>query len=155
MVIESEFEVKACREEVWNFLMDTESLARCLPGCEEVKDIGNGIYQAVAAVKIAFMKLKFNLNVRITDMNAPEELSSEVDGKPMSLVGQLKMKAKMNLTTVTDGVTQVQYHMDMSLSGKLGSLGQSAFRSKATEMGGEFAQNIRKQLEKSENAETA
>jgi uncharacterized protein len=155
MIIEDQFEVKASREDVWNFLMDTASLAGCLPGCEEVKDLGDGVYQAVAGVKIAFMKLKFNLNVRITDMIAPEELSSEVDGKPISLVGQLKMKAKMNLITVTEGVTRVQYHMDMSLAGKLGSLGQSAFRSKATEMGGEFSRNIRNQLETNKTAETA
>lgn len=150
MIIEDKFEIKAEQAKVWNFLMDTESLARCLPGCEEVKDLGDGVYQAVAAVQIAFMKLRFNLNVRITDMTPPQQLVSEVDGKPISLVGQLKMKAQMNLTTVAEGVTQVHYLMDMSMAGKLGSLGQSAFRSKATEMGGLFAENIRRALEPTE-----
>jgi carbon monoxide dehydrogenase subunit G len=147
MIIEDQFEVKAKQENVWNFLMDTKSLARCLPGCEQVNDLGGGVYQAVAAVQIAFMKLKFNLNVRITNMNPPEELLSEVDGKPMSLVGQLKMKARMNLSKVDENATRIHYHMDLSLAGKLGALGQSAFRSKATEMGAEFAENIRKALE--------
>lgn len=150
MIIEDRFEVKASQDDVWNFLMDTESLAHCLPGCEEVKDLGDGAYQAVAAVQIAFMKLKFNLNVRITEMNPPQQLVSEVDGKPVSLVGQLKMKARMDLSTIDEGVTQVHYHMDMSMAGKLGSLGQSAFRSKAVEMGSEFAQNIRRALETAE-----
>jgi carbon monoxide dehydrogenase subunit G len=147
MIIEDHFEVKAKQEEVWAFLMDTESLAHCLPGCEEVKDMGDGVYQAIASVQIAFIKLKFNLNVQITDITPPQQLISEVEGKPFSLVGQLKMKARMDLTTTEEGSTHIHYHIDMSMSGKLGSLGQSAFRSKATEMGGLFAQNIRKSLE--------
>jgi carbon monoxide dehydrogenase subunit G len=147
MIIEDKFDIKAKQENVWNFLMDTESLARCLPGCEEVKDMGAGVYQAVAGVQIAFMKLRFNLNVRITEMTPPMELVSEVDGKPMSLVGQLKLKAKMNLSAISESVTNVHYFMDMSMAGKLGALGQSAFRSKATEMGAQFAENIRKALE--------
>ncbi|MDQ0218749.1 hypothetical protein ELQ35_05055 [Peribacillus cavernae] len=152
MIIENKFEVIAKQEDVWAFLMDTQTLAGCLPGCEEVNDLGDGVYQAVAVVKIAFMKLKFNLNVQITDMNPPQELLSEVDGKPMSLVGQLKVKARMNLNRVEEAATEIHYHMDMSLTGKLGSLGQSAFRSKATEMGTEFAENIRKSLELSSSA---
>jgi carbon monoxide dehydrogenase subunit G len=147
MIIEDQFEVKAKKQDVWDFLMDTKRLAGCLPGCEEVKEVGDGVYQAVAQVQIAFMKLKFNLNVRITEMNPPDQLLSEIDGKPLSLVGQLKVKAKMDLVEVDEGITKVQYHMDISLAGKLGSLGQSAFRSKSTEMGAEFAENIRMTLE--------
>lgn len=147
MIIEDQFTIQADQEKVWNFLMDTETLARCLPGCEEVVDMGGGVYRAVAGVQIAFMKLKFNLNVRITDMNPPHQLVSEVDGKPMSLVGQLKMKAQMDLSSDVEGVTKVHYLMDMSMAGRLGSLGQSAFRSKSVEMGGIFAENIKKALE--------
>jgi uncharacterized protein len=147
MIIESGFTVQAKTEDVWNYLLDTKSLAGCLPGCEEVEYLGDDVYRAVAAVQIAFMKLKFNLNVKITEMTAPVELVSQIDGKPLSLVGQLKMKAKMNLTEVSENETQINYHMDMSLAGRLGSLGQSAFRSKATEMGAEFAENIKKALE--------
>lgn len=150
MIIEDRFEVKAKQEDVWTFLLNTESLARCLPGCEEVKDLGNGVYQAVVAVQIAFMKLKFQVNVRITEMNPPQQLVSEIDGKPLSLVGQLKIKARMDLSSVSETVTQVYYYMDMSMAGKLGSLGQSAFRSKAAETGAIFAENIRKALEPAE-----
>lgn len=147
MIIESDFTVMAKPKDVWNYLLDTKSLAGCLPGCEEVEYLGDDVYRAIAAVQIAFMKLKFKLNVKITDMTAPVELVSEIDGKPLSIVGQLKVKAKLNLTEINERETRIKYHMDMSLAGKLGSLGQSAFRSKATEMGGEFAENIKKALE--------
>jgi carbon monoxide dehydrogenase subunit G len=149
VIIEDGFVVKAKQDKVWNFLMDTESLAYCLPGCEKVEYLGDGVYKAVAAVQIAFMKLKFNLNVQITDMEAPTRLVSQIDGKPVSLVGKLKLKAQMELFNLSENETELQYHMDMSLAGKLGSLGQSAFRSKATEMGDQFADNIRKALETS------
>ncbi|MCM3760277.1 SRPBCC domain-containing protein [Alkalihalobacillus oceani] len=147
MIIEDQFNVQAKKQDVWTFLMDTEQLARCLPGCEEVDEVEDGVYQAVAKVQIAFMKLKFNLNVRITDLDPPNQLQSEIVGKPFSLVGQLKVQAKLDLVEVEEGSTDVQYFMDLSLAGKLGSIGQSAFRSKATEMGAEFAANIREALE--------
>lgn len=147
MIIEDQFEVNAKKQDVWDFLMDTKELAGCLPGCEDVNEVGEGVYQAVAQVQIAFMKLKFNLNVRITEMNPPDQLLSEIDGKPIALVGQLKVKAKMDLIEVDESITKVQYYMDISLAGKLGSLGQSAFRSKSIEIGAEFAENIRKALE--------
>jgi carbon monoxide dehydrogenase subunit G len=40
MKIEGRYLFKAPRERVWQVLLDPKILAQCMPGCEDLKEIG-------------------------------------------------------------------------------------------------------------------
>lgn len=146
MQISDSFVVDAPREEVWRFLNDAQSLARCLPGCEDVQAIDDANYQAKIKVQLAFISMAFDVTVRITNMDPPNSLSAEISGKPSNLAGRLKVESRLFLEEAGDQSTRVRYEMDMSMTGRLGSIGQPVFRSKAKEMGSEFAGNVQAAL---------
>jgi carbon monoxide dehydrogenase subunit G len=138
------FSINAHPDKVWNFLMDTKNLAECIPGCEEVEEISSNVYNALITMQIAFMKLRFKVNVKVTEIEAPTFLRFSVEGVPLGLVGQIKLDASLKLSEVNQ-VTEVYY--EMRFAGKLDSLDQPVFRSKAKDIGSEFVKNICTRLE--------
>lgn len=147
MQVASQFMVSAPREEVFVYLQDARRMAPCIPGCKNLREEAPGQYAAVMEVGVAFLKLKFDVSVQITEAVAPDLLKAKISGKPSGLAGQLTMVAEMVLTEPEPNKSQVAYSMEISMTGKLGSIGQSAFRAKAEEMGQLFARNVKAAIE--------
>lgn len=146
MQVAQQFEVDASREQAFAFLRDVRLMAPCLPGCRDLREAGPDKYAAVIEVSVAFLKLKFDVQVEVAEAEAPSRLKAKVTGKPMALAGQLTMLADLTLTELAENRTSLAYTLDISLTGKLGSVGQSAFRAKSEEMGQLFALNLKAAL---------
>lgn len=151
MQVASEFTVGSPRENVFVYLQDASRMAPCIPGCKNLREEAPGQYAAVMEVGVAFLKLKFDVQVQITEAVAPGQLKAKISGKPAGLAGQLTMLAEMTLTEQEPKSTKVAYTMEISMTGKLGSIGQSAFRAKAEEMGQLFAKNVRAAIESAQS----
>jgi carbon monoxide dehydrogenase subunit G len=147
MLIEEKFTVKAPREKVWAFLMDPKSLAPCVPGCEKVKAVDDKNFLVTVKVKIAFVSLAFDMKVEITEMSPPAHLETSAAGEETSMTSNIKAKNVIDLTSLSDRETEVSYRSDVSLFGKLGTMGQSVVKGKAKQVGKEFAAAVKKRLE--------
>ena len=147
MVIESSFAVKAEPQKVWDFLIDPKQMVGCVPGCTGVEQIGENTYRATMSVKVAYITFSATTEVAITRMDPPHELESTAKGEDKRLGSNFQLAARLRLTPQGDGQTQVAYRADVSLWGKLGTLGEPIFRQKATQTGREFAQCVKKHLE--------
>jgi len=147
MVIESSFPVKAPPQQVWDFLIDPEQMVGCVPGCSKVERLADNSYRATMSVKVAYITFSASMDVSITRMDPPHELESTARGEDKRLGSNVQVAATLRLTPQADGITQVAYHADVSLWGKLGSLGEPIFRQKATQTGREFAACVQRKLE--------
>ncbi|SFU44262.1 CoxG family protein [Alicyclobacillus macrosporangiidus] len=146
MQVSSEFEVKCPQEQVFAFVSTPERLAKCIPGCSQLTDLGEGNYGATLEVEVAFLKLKFDVTVRLTEVNAPSSLKAVVDGKPKALAGKLSGTVDLTVRAVDEQTTRIHYVLDQTITGKLGGIGQSVFRAKCEEMGSLFAENLKAAL---------
>jgi len=147
MVIESSFAVQAPPQQVWDFLVDPTQMVGCVPGCSKVEAIGENKYRATMTAKVAYITFSANTEVAITRMDPPHELESVAKGEDRRLGSNVQLSATLRLTPQSDGGTEVVYRADVSLWGKLGTLGEPVFRQKATQMGKEFAQCVKGKLE--------
>lgn len=146
MKLAGNFTVAAPREQVFQFLQDPQALARCLPGCKQVQQTGPDRYSALVEVSVAFMRVSFQLEARIAEATAPSHLVADVTGQPLAVAGQLKMSTSLHLTAPAPAETAVAYTMDVHLTGRLGSLGESVLRPQAQKMGDQFAKNVQSAL---------
>jgi carbon monoxide dehydrogenase subunit G len=64
--------------------------------------------------------------------------------------GQLQTAAHMNLDAIDARTTSMRYVLDIGITGKLGAIGQSAFRAKAEELAGVFGSNVKHAIEERE-----
>jgi carbon monoxide dehydrogenase subunit G len=147
MIIEEKFAVRAPREKVWDFLMDPDQSGPCVPGCEKVEVVDDKTYKVRVKVKIAFVSLTFNMKVAITEMNRPDHLESVATGEESAMASSIKAKNSLDLKSLSETETEIAYRSDVSLFGKLGTMGQSVVKGKAKQLGKQFADALKNRLE--------
>jgi len=135
------------RETAFNFVEIPEQLARCIPGCSDLREVAPGRFTAVLSSEVSFMKLNFQVVVEVVKIDPPHTIEARIIGRPLGISGQLVGKAELELADVGQGRTIIRHCSDIGLTGKLGSLGQPVFRAKSTEMSTKFAENLKAALE--------
>ena len=141
MKFTGELTVKAPRAEVYKAVRDARFFASCVDGVRDLQETAPDTYAAVFETKVAYMKFSFKVTVQVVRAEAPREIEAKVEGTPLGIVGRLTATALTTLSEVGEE-THIDYSVDSSLTGKLGSLGQPVLRSKAKEMERQFAARL-------------
>ena len=147
MKIDEQSILKASMKEVWDFLLDVQRLASCVPGCEKVEAIGENSYMVTEVVKIGPVSAKFHAKVTITEMKPPNYLVATMEGKDGKTSSLLNARTTISLKPISDNETRAEYVVDVTLSGLLGKFGEGMMRKKATSLAEEFTKKIRAHLE--------
>jgi uncharacterized protein len=134
--------VAAPREAVFNALKNAPFFASCIDGVRDLSEIDATHYDAVIEAKVAYMRFNFKVSVELTRLAPPDEIEAKIEGTPLGVVGRLTATSMTRLTEA-DGQTLIQYSIDTTLTGKLGSIGQPVLRSKAKEMERQFTERLR------------
>jgi hypothetical protein len=142
MNVSGQFTVQAPREVVFNTIRDARKFVGFVEGVSDLKEIDATHYTAVFETKVAYMKFKFNVTVEVTRIVAPSEIEAKIEGTPLGIVGRLTAVSLTKLSAAGNE-TLVDYSIDATLAGKLGSIGQPVLRSKAKDMEKQFANNLR------------
>ena len=141
MLIDGKIEVPANINDVFNRLNDVYFFASCIDGVTNLIELSPQKYSAILETKIAYIRIKFEIFVEISESHSPYKIVAKSEGTPMGMVGRLISTSTANLSEV-HGHTQIDYVIDVSLTGKLGSLGQPVIKSKAKELERQFAKNL-------------
>jgi carbon monoxide dehydrogenase subunit G len=141
MKFAGELTVKARRAAVFAALRDARFFASCVEGVRDLAEIGPDRYSAIFETKVAYMKFTFKVTVELTRADALREIEAKVEGTPLGVVGRMVATSITTLSEAGDG-TRIDYAVDATLTGKLGSLGQPVLRSKAREMEKQFAARL-------------
>jgi carbon monoxide dehydrogenase subunit G len=147
-LFEEEFTVGAAPDAVWDFLLDPERVAPCLPGCEQVEVEDAAIYRVRLTVKVGFLSTTQNLKVEIVESDRPRHLVSLARGEDRKLASQVEVRNTLDLTPVGASGTLVRYRGDVRMLGRLGSIGDAVMKVKAKQLAGDFAANVRAALER-------
>jgi carbon monoxide dehydrogenase subunit G len=128
---------------LWAFLTDIPSVARCLPGVEDVNAVENGQYIGVIAVKVGMVKLRLSGKIAILQMDPERRVASmRVEAADQKISGMIQGTMTMNLEPLAPAETRLNVESDVNLFGKIGEFGQSMIKKKADQMIAEFAGNV-------------
>ena len=141
MKITGQVRVKAPRAAVYAALRDARFFASCVEGVSDLVEIAPDRYSATLATRVAYMSFRFAVTVELTRADAPREIEAKVEGTPLGIVGRLTATSQTTLSEVGEE-THIDYAVDATLTGKLGSLGQPVLRAKAKEMERAFATRL-------------
>ena len=122
MKIKADYTVSANRERVWKLMTDAELLRQCIPGCEELKAVGDDTYEATIKVGVAGIKGTYKGTVTLDDMQPPSAYRLTVEGK--STIGFLKGACDFQLEETNPGETKVELNGELAVGGKLARVGQ-------------------------------
>jgi len=142
MNVSGQFTVQAPREIVFNTIRDARKFVGFIDGVSELREIDATHYTAMFETRVAYMKFKFNVTVEIIRIEPPGEIEAKIEGTPLGIVGRLTATSR-TLLREAGNETLVDYSVEATLAGKLGSIGQPVLRSKAKDMEKQFASNLR------------
>ena len=136
----------ASPERVWAFVMDVPSMAKCIPGCDGVEDLGNNHYKAVVKIKVGPIGLSLASDISIVEKDEANRTASLlVEAADKRVGGAVKATMSMKLTPEGDG-TKLEVSTDANVMGRIGDFGQPIIRKKADQTLQEVAENLRKAL---------
>ena len=141
MQFSGEITVEAPRDAVWDKVRDARFFVFCIEGVRDLEEIDDTHYKAVMESKVAYIKLTFEVEVEVVKSEPPHLIEAKVEGRPLKLVGRIAATSTVHLEEA-GAATKIRYETELSLTGKLGSLGRPALTAKAKEMEKMFARNL-------------
>ena len=151
MIIEGKFTVKAPIEKLWEQMLNPETLAACIPGCEKMEAIDERTYDSIVGAKVGAISAKFKFITKLTELEPPRHIKAVGKGEEMSKAGTFSQETVVDLTQVSKEEVEVSYRTDVRIVGKLAIFGDRIMRAKAKQVQAEFTQALSKRLSE-ENA---
>jgi carbon monoxide dehydrogenase subunit G len=145
MILDGEHTFNGPRQTVWNLLQDPEVLAKAMPGARRLTRTGDGTYEGVIRIGVGpVTAAEWTLNVAIREPVEPESYIMQVDSK--GALGFTRGTATVNLDEA-EGGTRMRYHADLSIGGKVASVGQRLLDQVARMMTKQGLDALNKELE--------
>jgi uncharacterized protein len=116
------------RQRLWEVFEDPVALASVLPGCESLEADGPGRYRAVLATRLQFLTLRADATATLRDLQPPDTLTLVLDGRPRGLAGSFSATIPIRLDAVSEDVTDVEYEVDLAMTGRLAAFGTPILR---------------------------
>ena len=140
--------VNAPPSKVWDMLMDTDTLARIVPGVSRLEKTGENTYKSILEIKLGPVSGSFNGNLQMEEITAPVGFTLKVQQN--SKIGNANAAIKIGLLNAADSKTEVSFDGDVKLSGLLASMGQRVIGGVANTLSKQFFSNLDKELEKAD-----
>jgi carbon monoxide dehydrogenase subunit G len=147
MKLDGSFSIGASTATVWNAIRDPALMAQCVPGCETAEALGEDRYRAVVGAKIGPIKARFNLVIEVEEEVAPTRIRSKASGEEGSRASMLTSRNLLTLSEVTPDVTEVLWHADVSITGRLGKYGLGLIKKRVKALSDQFVANFTKRIE--------
>ena len=133
--IEGSYTVPAPRDLVWRELMNHETLAQALPGCEKFEPDPAGGFRVVLKMGVAAIKGTYEGRVEITDVSPPLSYRMKVKGKGSG--GFVEGEGNLSLAE-SSASTVITYSGEARLGGAIAAVGQRLAQAAARQIVNQF-----------------
>ncbi|MGH9323279.1 MAG: CoxG family protein [Vicinamibacteria bacterium] len=146
MLIEGKDTIRATRSEVWKFLTDAESVAKCTPGLESMEVLEpNKKFQALGALGLGTVKVKFKTVIEWTELKPPDsarmKMSGTAPGSNIDVVSEIQLEDGPN------GATDLLWKADVRVVGTIASLAARLMKPVTAKMTNQFFDCVKKKIE--------
>lgn len=146
-----EFDIDVPVQETWDFIMTPDLMAPCVPGCQSVEEIEEDVFDAEILVEVAYTSLTFDAHIEITDKEPPNYAVVEAEASPTGrMPGSATVDGDLEMTDGGNDTTDGELTIEFAIRGRLGSLGESAFKHQCEKLTDEFLGNMKEELEGAE-----
>jgi carbon monoxide dehydrogenase subunit G len=128
--------LKATPQQVWDAFHDPEVLARCLPGCESLIEVGPDEYAMTVTAGVAAIKGTYDGKVALIDPRHPEHFTMKALGAGGP--GTVYADVVVRLAVSAVGGTELSYDADAAVGGMIGGVGQRMLSGVTRKMAGQF-----------------
>ena len=125
---------------MWDAFHDPEVLARCLPGCESLTEVGPDEYAMTVTAGVAAIKGTYEGKVALLDPQHPEQFTMKAQGAGGP--GTVDADVVVHLAPSAAGGTDLTYDADAAVGGVIGGVGQRMLAGVTRKMAGQFFEAV-------------
>ena len=126
-------------------LMDTDTLARIVPGISRLEKTGDNKYKSTIEIKMGPVNSSFTGDLQMENIKEPEGFTLKVQQN--SKIGNANAAIKISLLPVNENNTEVSFDGDVKLSGMLAAMGQRLIGGVSNTLTKQFFSNMEKELQ--------
>ncbi len=126
-------------------LMDTDILAKIVPGISRLEKTGDNTYKSIVEIKLGPVNSFFSGNLQMEDIKEMESFMLKLSQN--SKIGNASGAIKINLLPADDEKTEISFKGDVKLSGLLAGMGQRVMGGVSNTLTKQFFANLDKELE--------
>jgi uncharacterized protein len=145
--IKNSFHVNAEPDRVYAFLLDVNSVARCMPGAEISEVVDPSTFRGKVKIKVGPVVVNYNGVARITSRDETARSAVlEAEGRETQGAGSARATATMSV--VKDGTgSEVTLSTSMAVAGRVAQFGRGVMEDVSRRLVNEMASCIRANLE--------
>ena len=138
--------VNAIPSTVWEMLINTDTLARIVPGVSRLEKTGDNTFKSILDIKMGPVNSSFTGDLRMEDIAIEKGYTLKVQQN--SKIGNANAVIKISLAPAGENKTEVAFDGDVKLSGMLAAMGQRLIGSVSNTLTKQFFSNLEKEVEK-------
>ncbi|MGX7690412.1 CoxG family protein [Flectobacillus sp. BAB-3569] len=131
-------------EKVWQMLMDTDILAKIVPGVSRLEKTGENEFEAISEIKLGPVSGKFSGGLTLSDIVEPSTFTLNVSQN--SKIGNADASIKINLLALDAQQTEISFEGEAKLSGLLARTGQRVLSGVANTLTKQFFTNFEEEI---------
>ena len=136
--------VDAAPEKVWAMLMDTDTLARIVPGISKLEKTGDNTFKSILEIKLGPVSGSFTGNLQLEEITEQKGFTIKVQQN--SKIGNANAAIKIDLTQADTNQTEIAFNGDVKMTGLLANMGQRVMGGVANTLTKQFFANFEKEL---------
>jgi carbon monoxide dehydrogenase subunit G len=141
VLLENTIEIPAPIERVWDYMLDVERVAPCMPGAELTETVDDRTWRGKVAVKLGPVSLSFSGTVVMQERDeAARTVVLKADGREAKGKGSATALVTSRMEDVDGSGTRVVIATDLSISGALAQFGRGMLADVSQRMAGQFAE---------------
>lgn len=140
MKISGTASLAAGRQQVWDAFHDPAVLARTLPGCERLVELGPDRWAMTVTAGVAAIKGTYDGEVSLHDPQEPGSFRMKASGS--GAPGTVDADVVVRLDPSATGGTDVSYDADATVGGVVGGVGQRMLSGVTRKMAGQFFEAV-------------
>ena len=125
-------EIAAPPEQVWKSLLDHEFVASVAPGVESVEAIDDRHFKVVAGVGVGSVKVKFQLDVELSELVPPKSLKMSARGKAPG--SGVEVNTDLEIEPVPPSRSRLKWHASSEVRGTVASVGARLLKGTAKKL---------------------
>jgi uncharacterized protein len=131
-------------KKIWEMLMNTDTLAKIVPGITRLEKTGDNTFKSILEIKLGPVSGSFTGNLQLEEMKEPESFTLKVQQN--SKMGNADATIKINMTSVNEHQTEVSFDGDAKISGLLARMGQRVLGGVANTLTKQFFSNMEREI---------
>jgi uncharacterized protein len=139
-------EINAAAADVWEFVLDVDKFASCMPGVEDLVRVDDHTFTGKMRAKVGPISGEFAFQAQIVDSEAPVRLTAHVEGTDSLTNSTMTADITMNLAAIGDDKTELEYQATVDVKGRLAIIGDMVLRATGAQVIKEFFKRLRDQM---------